>query len=245
MPKRAKIGGRITELAFEHLGERPDGIRFTELVRQIIKSDSSLKPNTINGTIWNLDQEFPEKVYKPSRGLFRLIEFRDREAGQLKSKKVNEEDFYEPFADWLKNDMEECTTAIPLGRNRFKDKWGTPDVIGTLESKPSDILKATTEIVSAEVKADMNQLVTAFGQACAYCLFSHKSYLVIPNTSPQDEIDRLDSLCQVFGIGLILFNASDPKNPEFTIRSRPRKQEPDMFFTNKYLKLIEDDLFKR
>lgn len=106
------------------------------------------------------------------------------------------------------NDLEECTKAISLGGNRFRDKWGTPDVIGKRESRKSDILQIPTEIISAEIKTDVAQLVTAFGQACAYCLFSHKSYLVIPDESPKDEIDRLDSLCQVFGIGLILFDVS-------------------------------------
>src|SRR6266849_6634974 len=55
--------------------------------------------------------------------------------------KCKEEDFYQPFADWLVNEMEECTKAIVLGGNRFRDKWGTPDVIGKRESKRSDIIQ--------------------------------------------------------------------------------------------------------
>jgi hypothetical protein len=158
-------------------------------------------------------------------------------------KKIKEEDFYGPFAEWLVNDLEDCTKAIGLGGNLFKDKWGTPDVIGKRESKLSDILKVPTEIVSAEIKLDVAQLVTAFGQACADGLYSHKSYLVIPQEAPQDEIARLDSLCQVFGIGLILFDASSPQEPRFDIRVRPVKREPDMFYANKYMRLIEDKLF--
>jgi hypothetical protein len=178
------------------------------------------------------------------------VEFRDKETDQLKPelvptplKKIREEDFYAPFADWLVNDLEECTKAISLGGNRFRDKWGTPDVIGKRESKRSDILQAPTEIVSAEIKTDVSQLVTAFGQACAYCLFSHKSYLVIPEESPQDEVARLDALSQVFGIGFILFDSTSPQDPRFDIRVRPRKQELDMFYVNKYMKLIESEMF--
>jgi hypothetical protein len=189
-------------------------------------------------------------VFKPSRGLFRLTEYSDKDTGELKEellpkpdRKIKEEDFYMPFAEWLVNDLEDCTKAIALGGNLFKDKWGTPDVIGKRESKSSDILKVPTEIVSAEIKLDVSQLVTAFGQACAYGLYSHKSYLVIPQEAPQDEIARLDSLCQVFGIGLILFDASSPQEPQFDIRVRPAKREPDMFFANKYMRLIEDKLF--
>ena len=44
--------------------------------------------------------------------------------------KIEEEDFYEKFADYLVKELEECTKAISLGGNRFQDKWGTPDVLG-------------------------------------------------------------------------------------------------------------------
>ncbi len=89
----------------------------------------------------------------------------------------------------------------------------------------------------------MAQLVTAFGQACAYCLFAHKSYLVIPKDAPEEEIARIDSLCQVFGIGLVLFNSNDSEDPDFQIRVRPQKHDPDMFYVNKYMKQIEGELF--
>ena len=155
-----------------------------------------------------------------------------------------EEAFYHPFADWLQNDLEDVTKAIPLGGNRFKDKWGTPDVIGKRDSKPSDIIKPPVEIVSAEIKTNTSQLITAFGQACAYCLFSHRSYLVVPSQAAPEEISRLDSLCQVFGIGLVLFDAVNPEDPKFEIRTRPRKQEPDAHYINKYMKEIESELFR-
>ena len=156
---------------------------------------------------------------------------------------VQEEDFYSPFADWLKDELEDVTKAIPLGGNRFKDKWGTPDVIGKRDSRPSDIVKQPIEIVSAEIKTNSSQLITAFGQACAYCLFSHRSYLVVPKQAAVDEISRLDSLCQVFGLGFVLFDSGNPDDPNFEIRVRPRKQDPDMYFTNKYMRKIESELF--
>ena len=244
------IGRQITDKAIEILTEHPEGLRYAELVRRISATNGSFKKNTIHGNVWNLQETFPDRVYKPSRGLFRLLEFRDPETDQLKDelvpkqpRKIKEEEFYEPFAEWLVSEVEECTKAIPLGGNRFRDKWGTPDVIGKRESKRSDIIQASVEIVSAEIKPDVGQLVTAFGQACAYCLFSHKSYLVVPNQSPQEEIARLDSLCQVFGIGLVLFNSLDPTDPDFTIRVRPHLQQPDLFYVNKYMKLIEVELF--
>ena len=85
--------------------------------------------------------------------------------------------------------------------------------------------------------------ITAFGQACAYRLFSHKSYIVVPVDSPEDDIGRLDTLGRIFGIGLILFNAKDPQNPSFEIRVRAAKHEPDMFYVNRCMRLVEDQLF--
>lgn len=76
---------------------------------------------------------------------------------------MKEEDFYKPFTDWLTNELEEFTKAIPLGGNRFRDKWGTTNVIGKREPRRSDIVKAPTEIISAEIKIDTKDLITAFG----------------------------------------------------------------------------------
>ena len=157
---------------------------------------------------------------------------------------IKEEDFYKPFADWLVNELEECTKAIELGGNIFRDKWGTPDVVGVRESKRSDIIQFPTEIVTAEIKIDSNGLITAFGQACAYKIFAHKSYIVVPKDSQKEDITKLDTLCRQFGIGLILFDTKNVENPNFEIKARAVNHEPDMFFLNKNLKLIEERLFK-
>jgi hypothetical protein len=206
-----------------------------------------LKLNTIHGTVWNLDARLPSAVYKPARGLFRLIRFREKGSDELQPRlipvsKVQESDFYPRFSDWLIGELE-WTRAIVVGGNRFGTKWGTPDVIAVRKPPPSAILQRPIEVASAEIKIDPSQLVTAFGQACAYCLFSHRSFLAVPTSSPSEEIDRLDSLCEVFGIGLVLFDAASPSSPGFDSRVRPRRQEPDFFYVNKYLKEFEQQLF--
>ncbi len=246
----AKIGERIINKAFEILEANPEGVRYSDLVRRIAASDGSFNSNYISDKVFDLHEQYPDRVYKPVRGLFRLTQYREPGTDQLKEElvpkqpeKIKEEDFYRAFADWLINETEECTKAIPLGGSRFRDKWGTPDVIGIRKSRPSDIIQAPVEIVSAEIKLDTSQLVTAFGQACAYCLFSHKVYLVVSNKAPDDEIARLDGLCLVFGIGLVLFDSENQKDPEFDIRCRPRLQQPDLFYTNRYMKLIESEMF--
>ena len=242
--KKQSIKASITQKALEALKKHPDGLKYSELVRLLATEMPGVKPKNFTNAIWNLDTRLPNEVYKPSRGLFRHVSFRGApDITPPQPTQVREEAFYQPFADWLVNEIEECTKAIPLGGNRFRDKWGTPDVIGQREPKRSDIYQTPIEIVSAEIKIDSNQLITAFGQACSYMLFSHKSYLVIPNISSKEDRDRLDSLCLLFGVGLILFDPQSPDDPHFDIRARPRKHEPDMFFVNKYIKVIEKELF--
>lgn len=239
----------ISSKAIEILKENPNGIRYSELIRKIKQEFPYIPTGTIHGTIWQLDSLKPGRVYKAARGLFRHTVFRDKEITEIKQKapkgvaKTKEEDFYQPFADWLVNELEECTKAIPLGGNKFKDKWGTPDVIGKREPRRSDIIQAPTDIISAEIKINTKDLITAFGQACSYKLFSHESYIVIPKDASQEDIAKLDSLCLICGIGLILFDSSVIDNPQFEIRVRPIKREPDMFYTNKYIKMIEKELF--
>ena len=239
----------ITKQALKLLEESPNGIRYMQLVKTIKQALPDIPINTIHGTVWNLDQRFPKLVYKPEKGLFRHTKYKDKEITierGIEIKGIKEKDFYPSFADYLKNELEEVTKAISLGGNKFKDKWGTPDVIGVKKSKRSDIIQFQPEIVSAEIKLDTSgaALITAFGQSCSYKLFSHKVYLVIPKNVSEEDKSRIESLCLIFGIGLILYNSVDSENPEYEIRVRPLKQDPDMFYVNKYLRLIESELFE-
>jgi len=241
---------KIIPKAVEILKLNPDGIHYSDLVRKISQEFPDIPVNTIQAKVWDLATRLPNEVYKPTRGLYRHVNFKEEEISKEERKlpfeaaKIKEEDFYKPFANWLVNELEECTDAIPLGGNKFKDKWGTPDVIGKREPQRSDIVKAPTEIISAEIKVDARDLITAFGQACSYKLFSHKSYIVIPKNSSQDDVSKLDALCMIFGIGLVLFDNNNPQDPQFEIRVRPLRHEPDMFYVNKYMKLIEKELWR-
>ena len=244
-----KITQRIKEAAFDLLKAHPEGLRYSELAEKILERDANFNPNTIQGSIWDLDTKYPTKVYKPSRGLFRLLEFKAAEEPSeapppSTPAEITETAFYRPFADYLKNELEDVTQAITLGGNIFREKWGTPDVVGKRELRRSDIIKGETEIVSAEIKLDTAQLVTAFGQACSYRLFSHKVYLVVPDKSQPEDISKLNSLCQIFGIGLIIFDAGSPAAPNFRIRVSAAKHNPDLTYTNKYMAKIEDQLFR-
>ena len=69
----ATITGRINAKAFELLEQHPEGLRWSELLSKIKESDHTFHPKTVNGCVWKLVDKFPDKVYKPSKGLFRLV----------------------------------------------------------------------------------------------------------------------------------------------------------------------------
>jgi hypothetical protein len=104
----------------------------------------------------------------------------------------------------------------------------------------SDPVRFPLELVSVEIKIDASQSVTAFGQACAYRLFSHKVYIVMPTTIEQvkDDLERLQALCALFGMGLVLFKLN-PDNPQFEKRVVARKFEPDMFYVNEFARRLQ------
>ncbi len=241
---------QIIGTAVQLITAAPDGVRYSVLFDAMRERFPTFPPNTIVGSLHKFRSELPPTIYQPARGVYRLVSFREENDGAndvlkpvSEKQKIKEEEFYEPFAEWLINELEECTKAISVGGNRFRDKWGTPDVIGIREARRSDIIKPPTEIIAAEIKIDSSSLITAFGQACSYKLFAHKTYIVVPSNSSEDDIARLDSLSRIFGIGLILMDPTNPKHPQFSIRVRAIRHEPDIFYVNKNLKAVEDKLF--
>ncbi|WP_137181520.1 hypothetical protein [Roseomonas sp. AR75] len=202
--------------------------------------------NTIGGSIHDLRVKGDE-IEVPTKGLWVLKNSalpttvvpvvskghgKNNNASQLA-----EVSFYEPLANWLRDEADEVTEAFPLGGAGFKDKWGTPDVVGVLKPKTGDFVPFPLEIVAVELKIDPYQSITAFGQVCAYRLFSHRVYLAMPETIPNADRDRLESLCSLFGIGLIFFE-SDSSDPSFRLEVRAIRNSPDMFYANDFARRL-------
>jgi hypothetical protein len=244
------------EKAVQILKERaPEGLRFKDLVDAVLSTvPSEFSRSQVAHAIWPLDRVYPEIIKKPARGVFRygMGSLSEELGGSIASpiggaaspdsaERPSEREFYEPFAKFLKGednlDLDECTEAIPIGEMRVGGKWGNPDVIGVYRSRVTDIIKEEPVIVSAEIKVDNGgtQLITGFGQACSYRLFSHKVYFVIPNDVEGELETRIESLCQIFGIGLVLFNRKNKDEPDWEIRLRAVRSEPDLFYLNQYL----------
>jgi hypothetical protein len=249
-PAMVKLNRKqIQAKALELLAAAPEGIRYRKLVRAIHETAPETPINSVDGAVHHL-RVSSDKIYIPSKGLWTLkpdsyepIEKSSIDEGLAVTTpaiagKIVEEDFYASLAQWLRDDEEEVTEAVPLGGSILKDKWGTPDVIGILKPKAGDFVTFPIEIVAIEIKIDVSQSVTAFGQTCAYRLFAHRVYLAMPDTIGAVERDKLESLCLLFGIGLIFFKLNKLE-PDYRQEVRASRHTPDMFFSNQFAKRLQ------
>lgn len=245
---------QIHERAMQVLEAHPQGIRRTEWVRAVIAGAPETPENSIWGGVQNLITIRSSEIVKVARGTYQLAKFLAAEDAIASAKEaevetapipsetpghapLTEQDFYESFAEWLvEND--EATVAAALGGSSLGGKWGTPDVIGVLKPRAQDIFKFEPQIVTAEIKAVPSQPVVAFGQAVAYRLFSHRSYIVVPNSTSSDDMSRLKSLCSIHGVGLVTF-ALNKEQPDYAVAVLPANVAPDMFYVNNMLERLK------
>ena len=60
----------------------------------------------------------------------------------------------------------------------------------------------------------------------------------MPASMTLEDQSRLEALCMLFGVGLVLF-ALAPKAPDFQIRVRAQKFTPDMFYVNEFAERLK------
>ena len=240
--------------------EYPNYLTFSDLGEKIAKNCKNAKRkctmNAITTNFATIVRKKPKEFGKHrEKGTGVVYYYRGTEQAPVSSgsssvsrnaSPKNEEAFYDSFAEFLnapKKDedvrLDECTKAVGWGGNKSGGKWGTPDVVGVFSPKFGDRIKFTDEIVSAEIKTDGTSpaLITAFGQACAYRLFSHKVYLVVPQPAPALE-PRLKSLCHLFGLGLVYFDPTTKNiNPSiYKVQLLAQRHSPDMSYVNNFIK---------
>ena len=220
--------------------EYKEGIRFANLVK-IIAEETGDNFNTINGSIWNMPNELPDKIVRPQRGLFILknnlgnIGTKESETSEKYSDIFKQEDVYEPARDYLLG-RGECTHAVVVGGAIFGKKWGTPDLMGAIRVSSDAVYQPPIEIVAVEIKGNNYSPVEALGQAMAYKLFAHRTWLVLPET---DDIDRIEGIAMSANIGLVVFNY---KKGQFVFETlnRPVMGSPDAEEVNNILTILKD-----
>lgn len=232
----------IREKALEIL-QRPEfknGLRFSALVKKVV-SETGANENTCNGSLYNFPNEFPKKIARPYRGLFilkeneKLLKDVEQNFEQKPISAIKEDDIYQPARDYLLS-REECTHAVVIGGNIFGKKWGTPDILGAIRADSDAVYKPTLEIIAVEIKDEGYSPVEALGQAMAYKLFAHRTWLILPDDS---DLDRIEGIAISANIGLISFS-KEKDEFKFDTLNRPEAGHPDFSEVNKILESLKD-----
>lgn len=74
--KEEPITHQIYAKALALLEENPEGLRWSELLIKLQESNPDWHPKTVNGCVWRLIEKYPDQIYKPTKGLFRLTKFK-------------------------------------------------------------------------------------------------------------------------------------------------------------------------
>lgn len=236
----------IQRAAMDLIAAHPSGIRYGRLIEEVQTLAPATPRNTIHGSVWDLHERYKDRISKPSRGLFVPVVGPVTTTQEVVRKvpRLDESAFYAALADYLKHELEVVTDAIPLGGALFKAKWGTPDVLGSKRPQRTDTIQFPIEIVAAELKVDTSSeaSITGFGQAAAYRLFASRSYVAVPKSVRQDDLDRLQSLCELFGIGLLRFDATNaaPSASDFDQVHPAQLFTPDAYYSNQLARQLYD-----
>src|SRR5207245_851567 len=104
---------------------------------------------TLAAQIASVVKAHPDRVTKVGRGLYAPLSAKAMPAvatPPVAVASIREEEFYESFAEYLQDDLDEVVRAVPLGGASMKSKWGTPDVVGVYRPTTKDLIKFNQEI---------------------------------------------------------------------------------------------------
>jgi hypothetical protein len=61
----------------------------------------------------------------------------------------------------------------------------------------------------------------------------------MPESINKTDLDRLEALCSLYGMGLVLFELN-PEAPNFRMALKAQRLEPDMFYLNDFARRLLD-----
>ncbi len=106
---------KIAQAAIELLAREPAGLHHSVLVQKLRTMLPEIPANTVRGSVVGLSEYKPAEIHKPAKGLFQHAMYSEP-AGSPEladcspsTVQVREQDFYASFAEYLTEDLEECT----------------------------------------------------------------------------------------------------------------------------------------
>lgn len=236
---------QVAEAAVELLRAAPGGLRYCDLVYQLGRRLPNHNSHMIQRAVGKLPQVCAD-VYKPWTGMYALRGVFDERFAPPPKRSVGhgiaERRFYDSFAEFI-GALERCDRCVAVGGNSLGDLWGTPDVMGRIAARYRALVPYGDTFVAGELKTGMGMTMRAFGQACAYRLFAHCVYIAMPQATLPAELERLELLCRMFGIGLVVFNDDAPDKPDYRLLQRARPGWPDMAVLNDKAELLKAELY--
>jgi hypothetical protein len=181
----------------------------------------------------------------------------DSEKG--KKKRVLEKELYLPFYEvitdfWVKDkgfDIQLSEITANQGRRKTGGRWTRPDITLIAFKSYQFVAGKTMDVITFEIKPEDNFGVESVFETAAQSVFAHKSYLCIhlPQGKPDTEpFEKIQSQCENFGVGLIVFEKPEVWGTYETIvepiRRNPDPYEVNLFITQQLNEQTKADLAK-
>lgn len=174
------------------------------------------------------------------------IEQSDNKKDDNKKNRIKERDLYSPFLKvinnyWVKeNDIEEYISECTAegGGKKTGGKWTRPDITLISIKNYQYVYGKIMEVITFEIKPEDNYGIASVFETASQSVFAHKAFLCIHFSAGKpetDEFDRIQRQCDVFGVGLIVFENADDWGTYETI-VEPRRKDPDPYEINLFIK---------
>jgi hypothetical protein len=165
---------------------------------------------------------------------------------EKKKTRTKEIELYEPFIKvikdfWVKdNDIDDYLIANTSnqGKKKTGGRWTRPDVTLISMKNYQFIYGKIMEVITFEIKPEDNYGVESVFETASQSVFAHKSFLCINLSSGKpetEEFDRIIRQCELFGVGLIVFEKPEIWETYETIVD-PKRREPDPYEVNAFIK---------
>ncbi len=202
---------------------------FWRIRNQLIQIGKLSKARGKGGAVYLLESQLPEQKKE-----------------DLKKTRIKEKDLYDPLLNviktyWVKeNDIEEyiLEKTADGGGKKTGGKWTRPDITLISIKNYQYIYGKIMEVVTFEIKPEDNYGVESVFETASQSVFAHKAYLCVHLTSGKpetEEFERIQRQCEVFGIGLIVFEKPEDWETYETV-IEPKRKDPDPYEVNLFIK---------